>query len=130
MVFMLKKTSDNASKKDMDSSFFQRVFNKEYLVYFFIMICDMVLVIYCACQNKVQYVKMLGKDIFVGKSQDMFFGKNYINVIIIMFFGIYLLAVRKRLFHKGVTKKSLMITFCGVILINLVLFYIFTKRVY
>ena len=34
MVFMLKKTSDNASKKDMDSSFFQRVFNKEYLVYY------------------------------------------------------------------------------------------------
>ena len=130
MVFMLKKTSDNVSKKDKGSSFFQRAFGKEYLVYTLIMVCDIVLVIYCACQNKVQYVKMFGKDIFVGKSRDMFFGKNYINIIIIIFFSIYLLAIRKGLFHKKVTKKSLLITFCGFFLINLILFYIFTKRVY
>ena len=116
--------------KGSHKKFFRNFLNRKCVTYFLIVFFDVLMVIYCACQNKVQYVKMFGKDIFVGKSKDMFFGKNYINIIIIIFFSIYLLAIRKGLFHKKFTKKSLVITFCGFFLINLILFYIFTKRVY
>ena len=103
---------------------------KDYITYFVIMLCDVILVIYCACNNKVQYVKLFGKDIFVGNTKDMLFGKNFINIIITIFVYFYLLAIRKVFLHKKNTKKIFIFLFCGVSLLNLLLFYFFTKRIY
>jgi len=104
--------------------------NKEVVVYGFLLLIDIVLVIYCAKKNIVQYVKYYDKNIFIGKTREMLLGKNYVNLIITMFFNFYLLAISRYFFKKKIYKKNIVISFLVILFINLVLFYIFTKKIY
>ena len=126
----LKKKKEETYLKD---NFFARV--KKYLTkvnitYFILAIVDIILVIYTARGNIVNYVVILDEEIFMSKTSYLLFGRNYVNLVIISFFYVYTLLVTKFYLKKEITKKFLGILFLIIFIINILLFYIFTKKVY
>ncbi len=105
-------------------------FTKANICHILLIVCDIVLVIYCARNNKVHYVKMFDENVLVGNTKDMLLGRNYINVIISCFFYIYMLLIERFFLHRRVNKKTLIRFFVGVWCINLLLFFVFTQRIY
>ena len=108
----------------------KKYFMKLHLCHFLLIVCDIILVIYCARQNKVHYVKLFDENIFVGNTRDLVLGRNYVNVIISCFFYIYMLLIEKFFLHRNVNKKTLICFFVGIWCINLILFCIFTQKIY
>ncbi len=108
----------------------EQLFLKSVVIYFFLLLFDAFLVIFCAKQNKVNYVVLFDKDIFVGKSIYLFLGRNYVNAIIIVFFYLYNITVYKFFLKKRYTKKFLIGSLIFFVIFNCMLFYLFTVRVY
>ena len=67
---------------------------------------------------------------FVGDVKDLLFGKNYISLIVTIFFFTYTLLLNKFLFHKKNTKLGILKLFLLIFLINTTLFFLFTERIY
>ena len=129
----VKRTSVNTKKNKINIKKQNRVkqmLNKTNVTYFLIGICDIVLVLFCAFKNRVQYTVIFDKSFLVGKTSDMLFGKNYINLIITFFFYVYLLLMNRFFLKRRNTKKFLVGSFFAFIIVNFVLFYLCTKRVY
>ena len=103
---------------------------KKNLIYVVLLLVDVILVIYMASRNCVNYIEVGGEEIFVSKSRYLLVGRNYINLIIIAFFYFYTLAIKKFLFREKITKKYLLWLFIFLIVLNMGLFLIFTKRIY
>ena len=103
---------------------------KKNLIYVVLLLADVILVIYMASRNCVNYIEVGGEEIFVSKSRYLLVGRNYINLIIIAFFYFYTLAIKKFLFREKITKKYLLWLFIFLIVLNMGLFLIFTKRIY
>ncbi len=103
---------------------------KSIITYLLIYIADIVLVIFCAINNKVHYVKFMSKDVLVGNTHDLLFGRNYVNLVIICFFYLYLVVVNKFYLKKNNHRKFMIIGLVSLLFINIMLFYIFTKRIY
>ena len=103
---------------------------KDKIVYSLIYLIDIILVIYCAMQNKVHYVRLMSKDIFVGRTKDLFFGRNYVNLVIICFCYFYLVIMNKDFLKKKNSRMFMIISLIILLVINFSLFYIFTKRIY
>lgn len=103
---------------------------KKNLIYVVLLLVDVILVIYMASRNCVNYIEVGGEKIFVSKSRYLLVGRNYINLIIIAFFYFYTLAIKKFLFREKITKKYLLWLFIFLIVLNMGLFLIFTKRIY
>ena len=103
---------------------------KKNIIYFMILFFDIVMVIYCAKQNKVHYVDFGGKSIFVGKTKDMLLGRNYVNCIITLFFYCYYLVIERFLMKNKLHKKKVLGSLFLLVFITLILFYCFTVRVY
>ena len=101
------------------------------IIYSILMIIDILLIIYAARRNYVNYAKVITEEkIFVGNTKNLLFGRNYIALIITFFFYIYILMCNKLLFNKKITKKNSLLTLIFLLVINITLFYIFAKRIY
>lgn len=105
--------------------------NKKNIFYTVLIIIDIIIIIYFARHNFANYVSLEGsKSVFIGDKKDLLFGKNYITLITTLFFYIYILISNKMLFHQKNTKKFSISLLIFLILLNTILFFIFTKRVY
>lgn len=125
-----KKIIHYRGRKIYKKKFNNSYINKTNIVYFFIGLCDIILVIFCARQNKIHYVRFLGENIFVGKTKNLIFGRNYINLIITLFFYIYVILVNKFFLKKGISKVFLIWTFLLIFIVNIILFCCFSYKVY
>lgn len=122
-----KKKIDNNSNKKID---IKKYLTKVNITYFVFLLVDIVLVIYLARQNIVNYAVILDKEIFVSKTRYLLWGRNYVNVIVIAFFYIYGCLLNKFFLKRKLSKKFLVGLLAILLVLNVLLFIIFTKRVY
>jgi hypothetical protein len=132
---VVKDTKPKKNKKDeivVDNNKFdlKKYLTKDNITYFTLLLFDIVLVIYLARQNIVNYAVVMDEEIFVSKTKYLLWGRNYVNVIVIAFFYVYTCLVNKFFLKKKNTKKFLLWLFGILVIINVLLFVIFTKRVY
>ena len=107
-----------------------KILTKVNITYFVLVVLDIVLVIYMARQNVVNYVVILDQEIFVSKTKYLLFGRNYINLIIMTFIYIYTCLIAKFFLKKKITRKFLGCLLVGIFIFNILLFFIFTRKVY
>lgn len=108
----------------------RKYFTKVNITYFILLLLDIILVVYSARRNIVNYVVVLDEEIFVSKTRYLLCGRNYVNLVIIVFFYIYICLINKFFLQKKNTKRFLFGLFIGLVILNLLLFALFTKRVY
>lgn len=147
MVFYMKKEKNSYTKKEnarhkntkkIDNSvknkkkFFSKIkfINKTSVVYFLILLFDILLVIFCAMKNKVHYIHMFDEKIFVGNTKDLLIGRNYVNLIIITFFWIYTLLLNRFFLKRKNSAKFIIGVLLFLIILNFSLFYIFVEKIY
>lgn len=118
------------NRVEMKQSWLRKVFSKRNITYLVLLLLDISLVIYVARKNIVNYVEFGGYDLFVGEKKILFLGRNYINVIITVFFYAYFCMMNRFFLKQKNTKRFLFILFFGLVILNGVLFYLFVKRVY
>ena len=106
------------------------IVNKTSIIYFLLGLCDVVLVIYCARYNKAHYVKLLDEDIFIGKTKNLIFGRNYINLIISLFFYVYSLLIYRLFLKKRFNKMYVIGSLLLIFIVNIILFVCFSVKVY
>ena len=75
-------------------------------------------------------MKVLDQDIFVSKTSYLLFGRNYINLIITIFFYLYICLINRFFLKRKNTKRFLWWLLIGIIFLNLVLFFCFTRKIY
>ena len=117
-------------KKFNKSEMVAKIFTKVNITYFVLFLIDIIFAICFARQNVVHYVVVLKHEIFVSKTRYLLFGRNYINLILIAFFYLYICLVNKFFLRRKNTKKFLLLLFISLSILNILLFFIFTKRVY
>ena len=115
----------NLSKIDLKA-----ICTKVNITYFILFLLDIILVIYLARQNIVNYVVVMDQEIFVSDTRYLLWGRNYINLLIIVFFYIYICLMNKFFLRRKNTKKFLIWLFIILVFLNALLFILFTKRVY
>lgn len=125
-----KKHKNNSSVKNSIKVFLANIITKSNFIYFILALIDIILIIYFARSNVVNYVEVIGEEIFVSKTRYLLLGRNYIALIVTFFFFVYTLALQHFFFHKKLTRKYLLITFFFYFILNVMLFYLFTKRIY
>lgn len=124
------KGTKKEEKLQKEMSFFQKWVTKTNVTYFILILLDAILVIYSARQNIVNYVTVSDEKIFVSKTRYLLWGRNYINIIITAFFYFYTCLMNHFFLKRRNTKKFLGCLLIGLILFNVILFFVFTKRVY
>ena len=113
------------------SNFLKSKITKKNIFYSILLILDIIIIIYSARNNYANYVSIDGSDpIFIGKTKDLLLGKNYITLITTAFFYIYTLLTNKILFHQKNNRNSIIGLLIFLLLINITIFFIFTKRIY
>ena len=100
------------------------------LIYMFLVIVDVVMVVFMSRNNVVHLVRLNGKQIILGSTKYLLFGRNYVNLVIISFFSIYTIILQRFLFKKRIIWNYVIFTVLFYFLLNIILFYCFTKRVY
>ena len=100
------------------------------ITYFFVFLVDIIMVVLMARRNVVNYVSIFDEEIFVSKTRYLLFGRNYINLVIIAFFYIYTCLINKFFLKLKNSKKFLISLFIILVLVNMLLFFLFTKKVY
>ena len=120
-----KNNKENKSKN-------KTIITKETISYAILSIVDIILIIYAARKNYANFVSIAGsKNIYIGKNtRYLLLGKNYITLIITLFFYIYICLLNKLILHKNNTKKFLILFPIVLLIINCLLFYIFTNKIY
>lgn len=104
---------------------------KTIIIYLALLIVDIIMIIYAARHNFVNYATIPGMSkILVGNNKKLFFGRNYINIIITIFFSIYTLLCNKYILKIKNTKKLTISLIIFYLILNIILFYLFTKRIY
>lgn len=109
---------------------FKKYLTKTNITYFILLILDIFVVIYSARQNIVNYIIVLDEEIFVSKVRYLLWGRNYINIFIIAFFYIYTCIVNRYFLQRKNTKKFLFWLFIVLVVLNVLLFALFTRKVY
>ena len=135
-----KKESEKQTKKKIH---FQKIrgkkinkniitsIDKKKLFYIVLVIIDIIITIYFARKNAANYVKINEEHtIFVGDTKNLIFGRNYISLITTIFFFIYTCLANRILFREKTTKKFIITTFIFYFILNIILFLLFTKRIY
>ena len=122
-----KKEKKKTNKKDEIT-----ITKKQIIIsYIIILIFDLIMIIYFAKHNYVNYVSLPGKEkILVSKTRNLFFGRNYITLIITFFFIIYTFLYNKYLLKLKNTKKLTISIIIFYIILNIACFYLFTKKIY
>ena len=135
---MNKKLVDNKKDKLVknkatqleDKNILKKYLNKVNVTYFLLFIFDVALVIYLARKNVINYVEVFDEEILVGKMKYLFLGRNYINVVVILFFYIYICLINRFFLHRKNTVKFLLLSLVVLVILNILLFILFSKRVY
>jgi hypothetical protein len=128
---MTKKTKTTLKKENSLKIKIKKFITKETIFYFILLVLDIAIIIYSARHNYANYVSLDNtKKVFVGKTKHLLFGKNYITLITTIFFYVYILLSNKILFHKKNKKKFIVTTALILLILNITLFYLFTKRIY
>ena len=104
--------------------------NKNIIIGLCLLIMDIILIIYVASSNAVNYVNVNGEEIFVGKTRNLLLGRNYITLVVSAFIFLYGLLINKVIVRKKINIKKMILIFGGILLFNMILFCIFTNRVY
>ena len=123
----VKKKKEEINKKDL---FKYKYLTKVNITYFVFLLVDIVLIIYLARQNVINYAVVLEKEIFVSKTRYLLWGRNYINIIAIAFFYIYGCFLNKFFLKRKLSKNFLVWLLVILLILNVLLFIIFTKKVY
>lgn len=127
----LKKKKYIKKKKQQVLIFLKNKLAKKNIFYLIILILDITIIIYSARHNFANYVSINGtKSIFIGETKNLLIGRNYITLITTIFFFCYIALSNKILFKQKTTKKGLIYLLTFLLVLNISLFYIFTKRVY
>ena len=104
--------------------------NKNKLVLLILGLLDIILIILCARDNVANYVMLNGEDIFVGETKNLLLGRNYITLIITVFIYVYGFFINKILLKNKIKLKYWVFLFVIILVINMLLFYLFTSKVY
>ena len=124
------RIKNDKETKTTSSTILTKLNNKK-LFFIAVIIIDIIITIYFARKNIANYIKIDGSEAkFVGETKNIVFGRNYITLITTSFFFIYTCLSNKILFHEKITKKFVITTFFFYLILNIILFIIFTKRVY
>lgn len=123
-----KKSSKSKKKSDRVKEFINK--NKNILLVSILGIIDIILIICFAKDNLANYAEVDGNVIFVGKIKNLLFGRNYIGLFVTFFIYIYGLVVSKVLCKNNLKIKSSILWFVLIFVVNMILFYIFTNKVY
>ena len=108
----------------------KKYLTKTNITYITILLLDIILTIYLARQNMVNYAVVLDEEIFISKTRYLLLGRNYINLITTSFFYIYLCIINKFYLHNKNTKKFLLYSLLILTITNITLFIIFTQKIY
>ncbi len=127
-----EKKSNNLNNKTKTTKNKLPKITKEYIIYLILGLLDIVIIIYSARHNYAHYVSIAGsKNVYIGDTfRNLIFGKNYITLVITAFFFSYICLLNKFMFHKKNTKKFVLILLISLILVNCILFYTFTNKIY
>lgn len=108
----------------------EKIFTKKYITYFIVLLIDIIFIYYVAKKNIVNYAVLSGKYILIGDSKKLIFGRNYISIIVTVFFYGYYCLMNHFFLHEKNTKKFLLILFLVLVCVNFLFFFLFTTRVY
>lgn len=128
-----KRNKKQVKKKNKDkkNSFMQFLINnKNIIIGIILCLLDIGLIIYVARMNVANYVEINGEDVFVGDIKNLWLGRNYISLIVSGFIFIYGLIINKVFLKKKVSLKKMLLIFISILIFNIILFYLFTNRVY
>ena len=125
-----KKKQESLKKKLKEVIKDNVIKKKNILVSIILLIIDIVLIIYVAKDNVSHYVNVNGRDIFIGKTKNLLLGRNYITLVVSVFIYLYGLLINKVMLGNKISIKKLVLIFIGILIFNMIVFYIFTNRVY
>lgn len=126
-----KKVKTQTTQLDKkNKNILKKYLNKINVTYFLLFLFDIALVIYLARQNVINYVEVLDEEILVGEMKNLFLGRNYVNIIVIVFFYIYICLINRFFLHRKNTIKFLILLLVVLVILNVLLFVLFSKRVY
>ena len=103
---------------------------KKIIIYSIIMLIDIIMIFLFAKRNILHFVVVGNKKVNVSGTNRMLFGKNYITLIVTFFLYIYICMINKVVFKEKKKELFYVILFLGLIIINILLFVICSKRVY
>ena len=127
-VDKLKKEKNNPQKIKKK---FKKILTKQNIWNFLVFIIDIILIIYVARKNNINYVTINSNDpIYLGDWHNLFWGRNYITIVITLVVYIYFFLLNKFYFKKEIKTKYFVIAFLSILLLNSLLFYLFTNKVY
>ncbi len=128
---MRKRIHKKEEKKQLGKkkSFKDFIKNKNY-IYLFLLLINIVFTIYIAKKNSVHYVKILDNDVLISNDKFLFWGRSYINLLIIGFFSLYTILIRRFLLKKKITFKSSILIILLYFVLDVILFYLFIKRIF
>ena len=128
-----KQKKEKTPIKKIDKKITEKKPNKKIIIisYIVFLLIDIIMIIYFAKHNFVNYASIPGQEkILVSKTQKLFFGRNYITLIITLFFTIYTLLCNKYLLKIKNTKKLIISLIIFYLILNIALFYLFTIKIY
>jgi len=119
-----KKTTKKETKLN-------KILTKKNIIYLLIAIADIFLVIYTARRNNINYITLDKENyVYLGSKTNLIFGRNYITIVISLVVYIYYLLLNKIYFKTKLTKKRIIIPIFIIFIINCLIFYLFTNKVY
>ena len=118
-------------KEKKINNFIKTKLTKQNLYYLLIALIDLIFMIYAARHNYANYANSPTEGtIFIGDSKDLLFGKNYITIVFTVFIYIYIILSNKIFFNMKQSKKNMLKLFIILFIINIIIFFAFTKRIY
>ena len=125
----VKKNNHRLGKEKQKKSLEVFLKNKNYL-YVIVVVINILFTIFMARQNKINYVNITGSNVMLGENNYLYFGRNYINLVIIGFFSLYTMLLRRFLIKKKLTWKFVILTLIFYFILDIIVFCIFTKRIF
>ena len=125
----MSKVSKNKTNKKEKLNL-KKYITKQNIIYLIIAISDIFLIIYSARKNMINYVKIENKKMYLGAKANLIFGRNYISLVTTLVVYTYTLLINKVYFKKKTNIKNYIIFLILLLLLNCLIFYIFTNRVY
>ena len=110
--------------------FKQLFLNDKNYIYFFLIVVNVLFTIFIAKKNSINYATVFGKNILITEKTYAFLGRNYINLFIILFFSFYTILLKKVLMKKKITWKFVAFSFLFYFILDILLFYYFTKHIF
>lgn len=127
------KKRENVKNTSKDSKVVVKnkdIINKTSVTYLLLFIFDIVLTIYMARRNVINYVLILDKKVRVSSLVYLLLGRNYINIAIMFFMYSYTCLINKYFLNRKNSIKFLSLLLIIVVALNLLLFFVFSNKVY